>query len=983
MASTVDYGRLRDQTLGSGQEEEAVTVNTRALIDKVLARYSGEWTTFRELIQNAADASASKIIIKFETLPSPSVPTPQSIEPSEHVKHKILYHTIKRVLVTNDGQPFTGNDWARLKRIAEGNPDETKIGAFGVGFYSVFADCENPFVASGNETMAFYWKGNSLFTRKGTLPADHQSRDTCFVLDYRSTTSPVPNLMSICQFLCTSLTFISLESIELWLDDLKLFNINKKLAPVEPVPIPKEIETRTKEGMFRINSVERQTAQIDTAWSNIVAWVPVGATRSSGDGDSKSAPSLRSFFSRLTGASQNNASARRVAKAEALAQQAISEDLLGTSKATVFIRVNTAQIKSHLSSTFASELERATKKQPPKTTRIAVLTSSYEEASASIASLEGNAAIKAEELVNSILPTKSGRIFIGFPTAQTTGLLAHISAPSLIPTVERENIDLNARYVLSWNSELLRVAGTACRIAYAGEMAYLRSRITASTTSGGPEGLEAAINTTMPAAVHVFKQYTFRESTPLAKAGQIIDEAFWTSNKHATIEIFSSRGVLPSHDVRMASENLSFVKGIPVVPEDILKDGKEFLDRLMDFGLLSDMTTADIKKELEKQALSSEQLIEFLKWAAQKVKIHELDQRELRDLFSVTIADLKSDTSSETSTLLDLSKVESYTNPVRISGELPLPPSTLPFQFSRKLEASELRDLGFEELNTVPWLKWIIQQAERNSIDQKYNILITPKFARDVLAAISKSWDPLSQSSKATVTEMLISRPIMPTKQGMKKPGDSYFPTVKLFDDLPTHVELPGVKEKFLRSLGVRKTIELPVIFERLLDSNQQTELPGKRIWSHVDVIKYLVSVENDIPREDMNQLRQTSLCPMDGDAISKIGSLQRFRVGELFRPDDALRALGLPIIQWLGVLSEASLEGKFLSKLGLRKFPSVPELFDVMLRAHRAGDSTKYEQALKYYISNHYQNNYEAFNISEADIEFFANRKCETWSAC
>lgn len=38
-----DYDALRAQTVSSGQEEEAVTVNTRALIDKVLARYSGEW----------------------------------------------------------------------------------------------------------------------------------------------------------------------------------------------------------------------------------------------------------------------------------------------------------------------------------------------------------------------------------------------------------------------------------------------------------------------------------------------------------------------------------------------------------------------------------------------------------------------------------------------------------------------------------------------------------------------------------------------------------------------------------------------------------------------------------------------------------------------------------------------------------------------------------------------------------------------------
>ena len=73
MNSTPDYTALRAQTMGSGNDDEAVTVNTRktakvykdtkrsqkpgALIDKVLARYSGEFTMLRELLQNAADAS--------------------------------------------------------------------------------------------------------------------------------------------------------------------------------------------------------------------------------------------------------------------------------------------------------------------------------------------------------------------------------------------------------------------------------------------------------------------------------------------------------------------------------------------------------------------------------------------------------------------------------------------------------------------------------------------------------------------------------------------------------------------------------------------------------------------------------------------------------------------------------------------------------------------------------------------------------------
>jgi len=128
MAGAVDYAQLRNQTLQQGQDEEAVTVNTRALIDKVLARYSGEWTTLRELIQNAADAQAKKVTIRFETLPSASVPIPTSTDEVEQLKHVFLHHTLRRLVVSNNGQVFNENDWARLKRIAEGNPDETKIG---------------------------------------------------------------------------------------------------------------------------------------------------------------------------------------------------------------------------------------------------------------------------------------------------------------------------------------------------------------------------------------------------------------------------------------------------------------------------------------------------------------------------------------------------------------------------------------------------------------------------------------------------------------------------------------------------------------------------------------------------------------------------------------------------------------------------------------------------------------------------------------
>lgn len=97
---------------------------------------------------------------------------------------------ITRYVFKNDGMPFRPEDWARLKSIASGNPDESKVGAFGVrvpppphwtavqvtgntdwetdcvmplspsqvGFYSLFSVTEEPWVESGETFMGFYWK---------------------------------------------------------------------------------------------------------------------------------------------------------------------------------------------------------------------------------------------------------------------------------------------------------------------------------------------------------------------------------------------------------------------------------------------------------------------------------------------------------------------------------------------------------------------------------------------------------------------------------------------------------------------------------------------------------------------------------------------------------------------------------------------------------------------------------------------------------
>ena len=59
----------------------------------------------------------------------------------------------------------------------------------------------------------------------------------------------------------------------------------------------------------------------------------------------------------------------------------------------------------------------------------------------------------------------NGQIFIGLATSQSTGIGIHVFS-HLIPTIERENIDLQDPYISIWNEQLLVSIGKIIRLLY-------------------------------------------------------------------------------------------------------------------------------------------------------------------------------------------------------------------------------------------------------------------------------------------------------------------------------------------------------------------------------------------------------------------------------------------------------------------------------------------------------------------------------------
>ena len=99
------------------------------MIDKVLARYSGEFTVFRELLQNSDDAQSGAVEIRFETAGylerNSAKESAQGNVPPEGILEKKLLDLktaqVAQWTFKNNGILFRDEDWSRLKKIGACN----------------------------------------------------------------------------------------------------------------------------------------------------------------------------------------------------------------------------------------------------------------------------------------------------------------------------------------------------------------------------------------------------------------------------------------------------------------------------------------------------------------------------------------------------------------------------------------------------------------------------------------------------------------------------------------------------------------------------------------------------------------------------------------------------------------------------------------------------------------------------------------------
>ncbi|CAG8586335.1 13835_t:CDS:10, partial [Racocetra persica] len=847
---------FREQLMSNSDYEVRVEVNQRCLIDKMLSRYSSEFVVFRELMQNSDDARASAVEIVFEN---------------------IVGETYSRMLFKNNGLAFRSEDWNRLKKIAEGNPDEQKIGAFGVGFYSLFSICEQPFVSSGELGMAFYWKSDQLFVRHGPT-GKNDTEWTIFLMDMRETTKGFT--ANLCE-------------ISVYFNECRVIHILKNVNNPRSIGIRSDINSESPQKMFKLESVDLHDVTFNT--SRII--IPPGAM---------------SFTNCLE------------------------------EKASIRFQIASGNLKVQVQDEFSLEMERLTKKKPPRQTAVQIILPGYYDKSS-----DTNESL---EIFKDLLPfPDQGKVFIGFRTHQTTGYSVHLAA-RVIPTVERESIDLVQKTLSEYNTEMLCLAGILCRLLYEDEMNHISQQYQ-HTSNNDRVDLETR-------SAHALKHFTFEQSTPDAKVGNIIETQFYKSCS-SQLSILSTHGVKAINMVRLPDpEMTAFIKTVPFVPNIIVDRCKLFFYRANKIlKLIKEASINDVFEELKNRVLDQDEMIALMKWWIAFCRKQNVETSQHDEFMQLAVVHIENETISLKNIRYFLKKKSN------VPQDSDIPPNVLPYTISSKFDDNDLKKSfkNWTELSLAIWAQYIIG---------KYELKSDPPFAEKFILTISRGFESMNKTDRTSICQLLSQIECIPTQFGLKKPVDTYFPNVKLFPDLP-NISIK-INESFSKMMGIQKPekvnlfklhknfkhVKLEIVIARLVNKDN---------LDHMKLLKYFAS-EETLPNDYIELLKTTEIWIKEEVDNNSGTNVQRYLARDLYAPYYQNRELELPIIQWKGNWNKHSNEAKFITRLGLQEYPSLKTILQL---ATPSTPSNLREKALNYFVKNLKEKYSDEYNPDSVQVGF------------
>ncbi|KAG2107834.1 hypothetical protein BD769DRAFT_1500263 [Suillus cothurnatus] len=920
-----------------------VEVNQRALVDKVLARYPEEFTwfveslywlaqsaekrlVFRELLQNADDARATKVLIDFQTknYATHSAGANGKTNGINGVTDipDLLTTKLYKWVVRNNGDYFEDKDWGRLTKIADGNPDEQKIGAFGVGFYSVFGITDSPLVLSGARDVHI---SPQLYTLEDTCP---QSEWTSIEMVLKEDMQvPIPKPFDLARFLAATMTFMSsVENAHVFFDNKIFMKIAKSRHVPSSIRIPKDMIPRSKEDTMHIKGLSVVTQEITvelTDWARAAGTKITSTHRSGSENLSKDPVKRKSFWD------GSKREAPKVAKVTKAVSRASTFDhppwLTHSAKYAVY----SAQVTTTPNKDLYKGLRAMTKKDPPSHFDFEMVYFSKEEQDART----------AEEKIDPDM----GSIFRGpqglFPqldgTAQTTGIGGHMSG-RFIPTVERGSIDLTWVHIFC-------TCGFLARLVYEQEIRKVQEAWPA-VNGVSVATADARASASREKALYAMRYFTFQPSTPDAKVARILQDAFfdcfdYSSNVH--FPILTNSGIRSTKDVReIHADFTSFMKTVPTQLPTSPGDPPNLVDTLPEKYGVRTYTFSDVVKELQGRILQEDEMIGCLRWWVGFISSLEVDEeRETTLTFLPNLTDNAKSRIGNSTRVIELRNITKFVDGTIwlpwLQSDDALPPDTIPFSFTRPLDRRHISpSLLWQPMTVVDWLSHLISPQ----IDAAHDIRKNSAYSNRVLSVLGNIWPMMSSDMKSEAKDLMQDVPWIATNLGFRPPGGAYFPEADVFRDLPV-VSVNLFDQQILTVLG-EFGVKRHLNFEELFAKADKLST-----WSATEMVRYL-STDPDA-MERLEDIRQYAVFPCDKGG--------KYCITDLYLPHGEIRPLGLPILAWSRRIDKDSEDEQLLIDMGFLRHPPLEKLIEI------AGDpDPKVQRAAFGYLANKFDELYD-----------------------
>jgi hypothetical protein len=301
-----------------------------------------------------------------------------------------------------------------------------------------------------------------------------------------------------------------------------------------------------------------------------------------------------------------------------------------------------------------------------------------------------------------------------------------------------------------------------------------------------------------------------------------MEAAFFACSSSGNFPLITTKGVCNAADLRLPDSTFSgFLKDIPTLPEEIMSGAPLMVSSLQGRGLIKAITFQDVLQELQSRPLTQTEFVACLNWWTSVFREGDRDlllpmRAQLIDSLVLSINE------NDGQKIIALSAIKFFINPRTPAGNIPTegpsPEQLLPVSISKLFKPEVLSScFPWTEFTIVQWIRFL---CESGDMQVEFDINLSPSWAERVLGMISRAWPTLSSASKTDIIQLLRLKTCIPTSSGMILPEQAYFPNVNIFGDLPIVVFpggliIKGTLERVLQDIGVRKHVELQIIFNR------------------------------------------------------------------------------------------------------------------------------------------------------------------------